>query len=133
LDDLSTAGSLEELNFGDRISVKTVVESLEPVAELHRLRKLSFAVRRIEDGRIQPLARLQRLEMLQCPSNLFTTEQFAWLRARLPESAQGRVLLPVQDLKKPLPGSDKDVLVMGKRKPWLNSTTDEGARPALHR
>lgn len=128
LDDLASATSLEELVFGDSVWVKTVFPSLSPVAELGNLRRLNFAVRRIEDGRVEPLARLRRLELFDCPSNLFTTEQLAWLRAHLPVTTQGRVLTPLRRLDRPLPGGGgappRDVQVMGKRKPWLSSTTD---------
>jgi len=123
LDDLATAVSLEELAFGDQVWVKATFESLEPLTHLQDLQKLSFAVRRIDDARVQPLATLRRLEVFECPTNLFTTEQLAWLRAHLPDSTEGRVLLPVQKFTKPLV-SGKDVLVMGKRKPWLNSSAD---------
>ena len=95
------------------------------------LRRLSFALRKIEDGRIQPLADLSLLERLDCSSNLFTTEQLAWLRAHLPDSVEGRVLAPIERLNQPLQnpkghGLDRDVLVMGKRKPFLSSHGDAG-------
>lgn len=126
--DLATAGSLEELSFGDAVWVKAVVASLAPLERLEELRALSFFVRRIEDGRIQPLAMLRQLEQLDCPTNLFTTEQLAWLRARLPDATQGRVLAPILRLQEPLPTAEgsapKDVLVIGKRKPFLSSNSD---------
>jgi hypothetical protein len=126
LDDLRKAVALDELSFGDKVWVKEVVPSLEALRGVPSLRSLSFAVRKIEDGRIQPLAALSHLEMLECPTNLFTTEQLAWLRSRLPDNAKGRVLAPVQQLRTPLPGQgpSRDVLVMGKRKPFLNSQVD---------
>lgn len=128
LDDLAHAVSLEELVFGDAVWVKTVFPSLAPIGELGQLRHLNFAVRRIDDNSVQPLARLRRLELFDCPSNLFTAEQFAWLRARLPEETEGRVLKPLIELERALPRGDggppKDVVVIGKRKPWLNSVSD---------
>ena len=126
LEDLRNAVAIEELSFGNKIWVKTRVASLEPVGEVRSVRHLSFAVDKVEDGRIQPLARLTRLEHLECPTNLFTTEQLAWLRARLPATATGRVLGPVQQLDRPLAGHGpvRDTLVIGKRKPFLNSHTD---------
>jgi hypothetical protein len=129
LDDLGNAVAIEELSFGDKIWVKAAVASLEPVGAMTTLRRLSFALRKIEDGRIQPLANLPLLEQLDCSSNLFTTEQLAWLRAHLPDSVEGRVLAPIERLDQPLPnhsgqGPDRDVLVMGKRKPFLSSHDD---------
>ena len=129
LDDLGNAVAIEELSFGDKVWVKATVASLEPVGVVTTLRRLSFALRKIEDGRIQPLANLRLLERLDCSSILFTTEQLAWLRAHLPDSTQSRVLAPIEQFDKPLPNpkgnrADRDVLVMGKRKPFLNSLVD---------
>jgi hypothetical protein len=127
LDDLAAAQSLEELEVGDGIWVKNSVDSLDPLAGLSRLRRLTFTYRKVLDGRVSAVGQLQDLEYLQCPTNIFTSEQFAWLRARLPV-AQGRVLSPVIRFDAPLAGDDdpfpKDVLVVGKRKPFLNSTKD---------
>jgi hypothetical protein len=131
LEDLRNAVAVEELSFGDKIWVKASVASLEPVGTVKTVRRLSFALRKVEDGRIQPLANLTMLERVDCSSNLFTTEQLAWLRAHLPDTVEGRVLAPVEQFDKPLPnpnghGPDRDVLVMGKRKPFLNSHADAG-------
>lgn len=131
LEDLRNAVAIEELSFGDKVWVTASVASLEPLTAVKTVRRLSFALRKVEDGRIQPLARLTMLERLKCSSNLFTTEQLAWLRAHLPDTVESRVLAPVEQFDKPLPnpnghGPDRDVLVMGKRKPFLNSHADAG-------
>jgi Leucine-rich repeat (LRR) protein len=124
LDDLVAGTTLEELEFGDGIWVKNSVESLDPLSSLVGLRRLSFALRKILDGRIQPIGELRNLEYLQCPTNLFTTEQLAWLRAHLP-ATESRVLNPVVRFDHPIAGDDSaDVLVIGKRKPFLNSKKD---------
>lgn len=123
LNDLAAGSSLEELVFGNAVWLTSVYATLDPLARLGRLRHLNFSAKSILDGRIQPLASLTRLESLSFPTNLFTTEQCAWLRARLPNSTTGRALEPLMKLDKPLV-SGKDTLVIGKRKPWLNSATD---------
>lgn len=133
LDDLQGCTGLEELVFGDGIaSRKAVFESLEPLAALEHLRYLEFCVRRIEDGRIQPLGKLSRLQELRCPANLFTTRQLAWLRARLP-AAQSQSLDPVMPFGQVLTlnGKPRDVRLVGKRKPVLDSMTDQ-ARITQH-
>jgi hypothetical protein len=133
LDDVRGYTGLEELVFGDGIaSRKAVFESLEPLAALENLRYLEFCVRQFDDGRIQPLGKLSRLQELRCPVNLFTTRQLAWLRARLP-AAQSQALDPVMPLGQvlTLDRKPKDVTLVGKRKPALNSVTDQ-ARITKH-
>ena len=127
LGDLEAATSLEALRFGDAIWTRSVFESLAPLEPLVSLRRLFFSVRRIEDARIQPLASLRQLEQLWFPTNLFTTPQLAWLRARLPESVVSNVLGPLIRLGEHAVGEGderRDVLVVGKRKPFLNSDAD---------
>ena len=96
------------------------------------MKRLSFNARRINDCRIQPLASLPQLDWLAFPPNLFTTSQVAWLRARLPESVQSNVVGPLFRLgpvKNVVDGTvtelDKNVLVVGKRKPALSSRRDD--------
>jgi hypothetical protein len=124
LAELEYATSLTELRFGNMIWPKATFTSLDPLRHLATLRALSFDAKRIDDGRVQPLAALQQLDALGFPAHQFTTEQVAWLRARLPDSLRSPALLPFRTLVKPLPsskGPQKDVLLVGKRKPFLNS------------
>ncbi|WP_426297752.1 hypothetical protein [Arthrobacter sp. R-11] len=133
LDDLLDGHALRELIIGDAVWSKTTLETLEPLASLTGLRSLSLLPKSIDDGRIQPLGALTNLENLRIPFNLFTTEQIAWLRARLPETVQSDALNALLPLTTPLNihGKPRDVLLIGKRKPWLNSKQD-GARIHKH-
>ena len=131
LDDLASGRTLQELDFGDALWNTPVFHSLSPLTALASLRRLSFNARKITDGRIQPLASLAQLEWLTFPPNLFTTSQVAWLKAHLSESVQSKVVGPVFHLgpiKNLSDGSvtelDKNVLVVGKRKPALNARRD---------
>ncbi len=126
LRDLQTCACLEELEFGDAVWSKSVFESLEPLATLSGLRSLNFNAKRIDDERIEPLGELKRLEVLRFPPRQFTTRQVAWLRARLPASLESASLAPLVQLERPLElgGKTRDVLLVGKRKPFLNSVTD---------
>jgi hypothetical protein len=109
-------------------------KTFELLITLSSLRRLSFNARRIDDCRIQPLASLPQLESTAFPPNLFTTSQVAWLRARLPESVQSHVLGPLFRLgpirnlsDNTITELDKNVLVVGRRRPALSSRRD-GAR-----
>ena len=126
LDDLSAGHALKELILGDAVWNKTTFETLEPMASLTGLLSLSLLPKRIDDSRIQPLGKLTNLENLRIPFNLFTTEQIAWLRARLPETVESEALKALLPLRTPfdIDGRPRDVLLIGKRKPWLNSEQD---------
>ncbi|MEJ7831564.1 MAG: hypothetical protein WKF79_01500 [Nocardioides sp.] len=126
LNDLREGLALEELIFGDAVWRKSTFESLEPLASLTGLRSLSFHPKRVDDGRIQPLGSLTNLHTLSIPTNLFTTEQIAWLRARLPETVESAALAALMPLKRPLDldGKLRDVLLIGKRKPFLSAELD---------
>lgn len=127
LSDLSAATSLNELEFGDMIWRTSVFQSLKPLESLGQLKALCFDAKQIEDGRIEPLASLQHLKSLQFPANQFTTRQVAWLRAHMPDSLSTRSLEPVWSfMDRPIGKGDRqrDMLVVGKRKPWLNSKRD---------
>jgi hypothetical protein len=134
LRDLEQGASLRELEFGDAIWPKSVFESLEPLTALRGLRSLDFDAKRIDDGRIEPVGELSGLEELNFPSNMFTTRQVAWLRARLPASLASESLAPLRHLEGSIHderGKALDVLPVGKRKPFLNSVSD-AARISKH-
>jgi hypothetical protein len=127
LDDLRSADlSLRELEFGDASSSRFVVQTLDPVGDLPQLERLSFNPKSIVDGRVQPLARLRRLRELDIAPALFTVEQLAWLRARLPATVTSVALAPFSRLSQPVRRGAKalDVLVNGKGMPFLSSTVD---------
>lgn len=127
LDDLAQAAeSLATLEFGNAVSARYTLQSLEPLGELGALKSLSFNAGSIGDGRIEPLARLQGLEELEFPSSQFTVEQVAWLRAHLPDTVVSAALAPVRQLGQALQrgGKTLDMLVNGKRMPFLSSATD---------
>lgn len=125
LDDLARATMLDELDFGNKIWAKFQLPTLEPLAGLIGLRSLSFNARSIGDGRIEPLGQLTALMEFNTSKKLFSTEQLAWLRARLPQVKSG-ILKPYTRLSQSLTikGKKLDVLVNGKGKPFLSSEID---------
>jgi hypothetical protein len=126
LADLAAGASLGELAVESALSSAWKVDTLEPLGALSELRSLDLGVRRIGDGRIEPLGGLVGLESLGFPSNLFTTAQVAWLRARLPEGLASPSLDAVRTFDPPLAGprGPVDTLPAGKRKPFLSSDRD---------
>lgn len=127
LDDLaSAADSLVELEFGNANFAKFKVETLEPLGAMARLERLAFNAKTIVDGRIEPLARLRQLKSLEMAASQFSVEQLAWLRAKLPPSVESEALAPYRKLDQPLRRGTRelDVLVNGKRMPFLSSTAD---------
>ncbi|BBM03995.1 hypothetical protein [Microbulbifer sp. GL-2] len=127
ISDLEYAKNLEELEFGDKVWVKYKLETLDPIAKLVNLKNLNFSAKKIEDGRIEPLGSLAGLESLSFPSNLFTTEQVAWLKTKLPEAIEAKVLNPFWTIDKPIEigGKNKNTFIVGKRKPFLDSVIDQ--------
>ncbi|MHA7274792.1 hypothetical protein ACX80Z_15345 [Arthrobacter sp. TMT4-20] len=133
LDDLGDGHALRELVISDGMWPKMELETLEPLGALAGLRSLQLYPKRIDDGRVQPLGSLTGLEKLSIPTNLFTTEQIAWLKARLPDKVESEALAALNILKRPFEreGKSLDVLLVGKRKPFLNSELD-AARISRH-
>jgi hypothetical protein len=128
LDDLSSAPALEELHFGDAVWDGFVVETLRPLEHCVHLRYLDFTGKKIVDGDPSSIAALQRLEELSFPDRFFTTEQLAWLTAKLPEVKSG-TLAPVYmtepvEYKTAKGVKYKDTYILGKGKPFLDSKAD---------
>lgn len=125
LAEIPLAPNLEELYFGDKIWTKYIVDSLTPLARAKKLKKLIFSAKKINDNDITPLAKIVNLEIVEFTSNLFSTEQVAWLTANT-GNITSSVLAPYKKLKYPLKTAEKikDILVIGKRKPFLNSQED---------
>lgn len=132
VDDLSAladAAALTEMHLGDAINDVSTYTTLDPLTGLVGLQRLWLVPKAITDGRIQPLAGLTGLLELRCSMRLFTTEQYAWLRAHLGDHVRSDALDGVIRMHHSL--GEHDVMVAGKRKPFLNSTT-QAARVAKY-
>lgn len=127
LEDIVRCESLETLRFGDAVRAKMEVESLGPVARIPSLRHLDFSVKKVVDSRIAPLARIGNLKSIEFPPRLFSTEKIAWLRARIEARVKSKVLRAAHKYSQPVAirnGKKLDTLVIGKRKPFLDSSKD---------
>jgi hypothetical protein len=121
------APALEELSFGNLVWPKYIVNTLEPLRACIGFKYLSFSAKKVIDNRIEPVAALKQLERLEFPSNMFSTEQVAWLKAHLPPTVESRVLHPYWQIEGALAisGKNKDTFIVGKRKPFLDSVQDK--------
>lgn len=126
ISEIAGAPALEELEFGDRVWTKYILNTLGPLQECPALKNLAFSAKKIVDGKIEPLAHLKQVKQLSFSFNLFSTEQVAWLKAHLPDTVVSKVLNAYWTTDKPLTisGKDKDTIIVGKRKPLLSSVAD---------
>lgn len=133
ISEIADAPALEELQFGNKVWAKYILNTLGPIKECTALKRLAFSAKKIVDGKIEPLAELKQLEQLSFSSNLFSTEQVAWLKAHLPDTVVSKVLTAYWTIDKPLKinGKHKDTIIVGKRKPFLSSVEDK-ARIAVY-
>lgn len=120
LSPLAACTSLSALEFSGGIWNKNRARTLEPVAAMPNLRYLSLFNLTVAQGGLAPLERCSALRELAV-SNQFATEDYARLAARLP-GVKCDMFAPWVRLATPVAG--KDVLVVGKRKPMLNSEKD---------
>ena len=118
---IEKAPNLERLSFGDAIWSTSDLKDLNPL-ENSRLKDFSFSGKSIETEDISIYTKMPNLEVLDFRSNLYTTEQLAWLVAKLP-NVKGYSLRPFIKFKRDTV-DPKDVLICGKRKPFLSSIED---------
>lgn len=88
---------------------------------------MEFNANKIEDNQINPLAKLKSIKKLHFPTSLFTTKQIAWLKTKLPKEIATDILTPYLTFNKPFEtrGKLRDILLVGKGKPFLNSEIDK--------
>jgi len=124
ISELSKSTSLEEIDLNGGLWRKNEIDSLEPLSKIKTLKSLSFSSNLI-DKRVEPITRMMCLEEVYFPTNIFTTEQIAWLTSKIGGRVKSDVLAPFRDLGEGLyknsKGENIDTLVIGKRKPFLDS------------
>jgi len=118
---LSTCTLLEELTLAGSVVSNTLkVDTLRPLSGLVSLKALNLHNIRVKDESLAPLQCLQALRELHI-SNQFPTEEYAKLSVHLPKTTCD-LFQPYTKLLQHIDG--KDVMVTGKRKPFLNSVAD---------
>jgi hypothetical protein len=121
LDDLRNAKSITRLELSGGIWNPLKVESLEPLSNLNQLKTLSLLNIKVLNRGLMPISVLTDLEELELP-NLFPTKEYALLSMKL-KNTKCAYFAPYIKLTQEIDG--KDIMVIGKGKPFLNSISDE--------
>ncbi|MBR4235804.1 MAG: internalin [Clostridia bacterium] len=119
---VSTAPALEDFRIGNEIWSTMVINSLMPLAGTP-IKYLSFVGKNIINQDLSFLDSMPYLETFDFPTNLFTTEQVAWIAANHPEIS-GFAITPYTGYptdKEP----DSRGWVVGRRKPYLKYRGNE--------
>lgn len=116
---IETAPSLKDFRIGNAVWSKMVLDSLMPLAH-SSVENFAFMGKAIKDCDLSFLADMPHLKAFHFASNLYSTEQVAWIVANFPE-VKGNSLMAKRDCE--LCDSDMNdvpgVIIVGKRKPAL--------------
>ncbi|WP_028401003.1 hypothetical protein [Ectobacillus panaciterrae] len=111
---------LESLHLEGGIWNTLKLNTLEPLKHLSNLKYLFLSNISAKDESLEPVSQLTGLQELKI-SNQFPTEEYARLSVTLPNT-QCEYFQPYIYLSNSI--DDKDIMVIGKRKPLLNSKVD---------
>ncbi|MBQ8849560.1 MAG: internalin [Clostridia bacterium] len=118
---IETAPSLRQFSIGNAIWSKMVLESLMPLANTS-IEKLSFSGKTLVDNDLSFIEKLPDLKVFDFATNMFTTEQVAWMAANFPQ-IDGFALKPKCDCELSETNSNSlnvpGTIIVGKRKPAL--------------
>ena len=120
LEPIAALTDLVALNYSGGIWNRATAETLEPLASLNALEELVLTNIRVLHNGLRPLARCRRLRALEL-SNQFDTADYAFLSVAIPGAAC-RHFAPYVPLG--IEGMKADVMVVGRRKPFLDSNRD---------
>jgi hypothetical protein len=121
LEGIQSAPNLKHLHFGNAAWDTSTLTDLQPLAG-SGLISFSFGGKAIENNDIFVYTKMPALKFLNFASNLYSTEQLAQIVALCPEIS-GFALSAYIKFKR-TGEHEKDVLICGKRKPFLNSEKD---------
>lgn len=121
------APALKELIIGNAIWSKMVVDSFMPLANT-KIEKLSFTGRAILDNDLSFLENMPKLKKFDFATNMFMTEQVAWIVANYPMldgyALKAKIDCMLFDSNEHLVDVPQAIIV-GKRKPVLKVKSNE--------
>lgn len=124
---IETAPALKEFQIGNAIWSKMIIESLMPLAN-SKIERLSFTGRAIEDNDLSFLETLPDIKTFDFSTNMFSTEQVAWIVANCPHAEgyalKAKIDCMLFDSNEHLVDVPKAIIV-GKRKPVLKVEGNE--------
>lgn len=120
LEPLSVLATLQTLDLQGGMWKPLALDSLAPLGALAGLEQLMLVNLKVAHGGLEALCKLRSLRKLVV-SNQFPTEAYAHLSVCLPD-VECKMFRPYVSLAKAIGG--KDVMVVGKGKPFLNSVDD---------
>lgn len=124
---VETAPALKAFRIGNAIWNTMVIDSLMPLSN-SKIERLSFSGRAISDNDFSFLETLPELKVFDFATNVFTTEQVAWIAANCPlaegNALKAKVDWMLPDSNEPLVDVPKSIIV-GKRKPILKVKGNE--------
>lgn len=120
---VETAPALKELIIGNAVYSRMVIDSFMPL-ESTKIEKLSFTGQKILDNDLSFLERMPNLKEFHFATNLFSTEQVAWIVANYP-MLEGYALKAKIDFYFSDSKDDLRSIIVGKRKPTLKGKENE--------
>ncbi|MBS1590975.1 MAG: leucine-rich repeat domain-containing protein [Bacteroidetes bacterium] len=122
---ISIAKQLDSFTLQGGINNQLSIQTLKPISVLTNLKYLRLANLKVFDDTLKYLANLKNLEELSL-SNQFETKEYAWLSSRLPnvkcDMFQATVATNITNANNEIVW---DTMVVGRRKPFLNSKNDK--------
>lgn len=121
IDFISSALNLRYLDLEGGIDTKLKLKSLDSLAELKYLEELTLLNLSVEKNSLNSITKITQLKFLNI-SNQFDTEEYAMLSVKM-RNTKCDYFKPYVELKSTI--EDKNIMVVGKRKPFLNTEKDK--------
>lgn len=122
---ISVAKQLDSFTLEGGINNGLSIQTLNPISVLTNLKYLRLANLKVFDDTLKYLSNLRNLEELSL-SNQFETKEYAWLASRLPNVECDMFQATVEtNIINTNNETVWDTMVVGRRKPFLNSKSDK--------